>query len=246
VWVPEDVDEQMSEEQYVFTEAGDPMILPAPTSPVGMGPNSPADVTMLDAPPLEVKSSWRRRTDDMLSLLYEKRPPGLNGDLTVIRHAIDNMDKDFSNFLRASLKEDSNGDELSVNLQVLQLHLALWVHFFESDSAEIYALQNGFNPNCLGQENFQQVPMIVSWFASDPAHCQQAYRGFVLLWSKSGAKRSRQLGLATVCQLFIQSLSRPELHVPRYHEPSSPVFSPLSLFERPIRTVGSIVNSIPR
>ena len=87
--------------------------------------------------------------------------------------------------------------------------------------------------------------IIVSWFASDPAHAQQAYRGFVLLWSKSGAKRSRQLGLATVCQLFIQSLSRPELHVPRYHEPSSPVFSPLSFLARPIRTVGSIVNSSP-
>lgn len=247
VWVPEEaVDDRMTEARDIFSEEAGLTILPAPNSPIGSAPRSPIDVIMLDASTVEAKTSWRQRNDNMISMLYEKKPPGLNGDLTVIRHALDNMDKDFSNFLRASMREDANGDELGVNLQVLQLHLSLWVHYFESDSAEIYALRNGFNPSCLGQDNIQQVPMIVGWFASDSVHSQEAYRGFVLLWSKSGAKRSRQLGLATVCQLFIQSLSRPELLVPKHQEPNSPVSSPRSFFEKPFKTVGSILNPGPR
>jgi len=249
MWVPHDtVDTQMTETQnaFNFNEQAAPTIVSAPNASIGMEPKSPIDMIMLDASPMEVKTSWRQRNDDMITLLHEKKPPGLNGDLTVIRHALDNMDKDFSTFVRTSMRDDVNGDELGVNLQVLQLHLSLWVHYFESDSAEIYALRNGFNPSCLGQVNLQQVPMIVGWFASDTIHADEAYRGFILLWSKSGAKRSRQLGLATVCQLFIQSLSRPELLVPRYHDPISPVPSQQFLFERPFKTVGSIINQGPR
>lgn len=178
----------------------------------------------------------------MISQLYEKRPPGLNGDLAVIRYALDNLDKDYSNFLRASLNEDAGGDELKVDLEVFQLHMALWVHFFQSDSAEIYALQNGFSPNRLGQDNFQDVPMIVGWFASHSAHAEHAFRGFLLLWSKMGAKRTRQLGLATVSQLFIKSLCRPELHLSRYSVPKTPMISAAPYLGKPFKTVGSIVN----
>ncbi|KAK5053068.1 hypothetical protein LTR84_002042 [Exophiala bonariae] len=222
MWNPrDDSDHQMAEVVHDLTGLSDFGTLGlGRNSSFGAMPESPVDVKMADAPPLHLEittstSSWRKRNEDMLSLLYEKRPQGFNGDLTVIRHALDNMDKDYSSFLRASLKEDSGGDELKVNLEVFRLHLSLWVHYFESDSAEIYALQHGFSANFLGQDNLQKVPLIVGWFASNPAYAQQAYHGFILLWSKLGAQRTRKLGLATVCELFIKSLSRPELHVPK-------------------------------
>lgn len=256
LWIAhDDFDHIMTEATYDFSAVRDPGSSgPRQNPSFGVMPNSPIDEKMSDAPPshLDPKSStssWQKRNDEMLSLLYEKRPSGVNADLTVIRHALDNMDEDYSYFIRASLKEDAGEDELKIDLELFKLHLALWVQYFESDSAEIYALQHGFSANFLGQENLQQVPLIVGWFASDDTYAQQACHGFLLLWSKFGVQQTRKLGLTTVCDLFIKSLRRPELHVPvcprGMCEAIYPDYAPDPSYYsgKPFKTVGSIVNA---
>ena len=175
-------------------------------------PLSPKDTIMFDAPvsiedARESKSAWRQCIE--ANFKTDRRSSGKSTDLD--RGMMDsglNNTGDLKNFMIRSIGCDAYGQASNITWQMFDLHLDVWLRFFESDFAEIYALQNGRDPVYLAEKKERHAPLLVTWFESDVMHIEQAFRGFKLLVGRQGAKRSQELGVFTFAQHYVDLLKQ--------------------------------------